>query len=571
MSERTLYTNIPTFEQMEEHNRLLALIAGSGGNEAVLDSIVQASATGENTTRLFWAWYPQALAAQQTQDKYALLCRFFSALARAWSDKTYTLRSYDENTSTSDEMTPLDDLAGKTASPLCTDADPDTWHWMDEDPMYWYIRAQALSLADGTMNVTSIEGEDEFDPTGESAPVYVFKMAKWLRTWGDGTYNYQSWRTTRAAGYRPYAGDVDPTGHKRQVTWLPAYGGGLNSEGKLTSGTGRVAYNRHSAGQGITAARAMTAYEGLWTDCDTEALLHEWQFRHFLLENSGHAEGCTSYSAQFAVSKGETGTKRALITMAQEAYFLIGSSVMIGTHPAGTNNDRNTAANFDICENVRILSKEDVIVDGVEYTALNLDLDEAVDIPGTALVSSAPWHTGETDKLPGHKDGCTINLTSGKTPLRVGGVEVLDGAYVLELDPLYETTAGSETDKWNFKIYECRDSVNQATSITAHYRDTRITYEDMPQGWNYVKAFIKNTIGIVFPKSIGGSSGAYLRSAFYGAASAGVRSPWRFGYLADGGSAGLACENGNPSPGLASWHGRPRLSGAGKKRGEWTA
>ena len=86
-----------------------------------------------------------------------------------------------------------------------------------------------------------------------------------------------------------------------------------------------------------------------------------------------------------------------------------------------------------------------------------------------------------------------------------------------------------------------------------------------------MKAFIKSKLGVLFPKLIGGSSTTYFKSAFYGTNSAGVRCPWRFADLYGGGGAGLAAENGNYAPGTSGWSGRPRLCGAGKKRGEWSA
>lgn len=46
---------------------------------------------------------------------------------------------------------------------------------------------------------------------------------------------------------------------------------------------------------------------------------------------------------------------------------------------------------------------------------------------------------------------------------------------------------------------------------------------------------------------------------------------WRFADLDLGGNAGLAAGNGNVAPGGSDWYSRPRLCGAGKKRGEWSA
>ena len=121
-----------------------------------------------------------------------------------------------------------------------------------------------------------------------------------------------------------------------------------------------------------------------------------------------------------------------------------------------------------------------------------------------------PWHSGATEALPGHKDGCTFSLTAGKTPLRVAGVEVLDGSYTIGLDPLYDTTA-NEAGGFDYTVYQCRDSQKLSGSITADYEDTGIVYSGMPSGWNYVKAFIKSKLGVLFPKLIGGSSTTYFK------------------------------------------------------------
>jgi hypothetical protein len=149
----------------------------------------------------------------------------------------------------------------------------------------------------------------------------------------------------------------------------------------------------------------------------------------------------------------------------------------------------------------------------------------------------------------------------------VAGVEVLEGAYALGLDPLYNVTAGSASGKFDYAVYECKDSEKQAGSITSDYEATGITFTDMPSGWQYVKKFARTVKGVLFPELIGGSSTTYYKSAFFGAYSTGVRSPWRFCSLNSGGYAGLAGGNGGNTPSDSSWNGRPRLGGAGKKRG----
>ena len=561
----------PSYAQHERMTAALEAIALNGGTASLdtLDNACKSLFDGTNTTRLFWEYYPRAMAAGAT-DRYNALCRFAKAAAQAWNNKTYTLRSYDAAVSGNTEMTPLDDLAKLQKAQLCTESTEAVEDWADEDPMTWYIRANALSKEDGTMNITFFEGEDGFDITGEAAPVYTFALALWIKEWNDGCYNYISFRTTKGSGFYPDAGDVDPTNKKRPITWHSTFPGGLNSAGALTSGAGIRAYNFASASTGITKARAMTIYEGLWNDCDTRWLIRMWQLRHWNLENSNIAEGCTNYDYQYQAAYYEENVKRVLLAASQAANLVVGSTVSVGDMGSNTNKDRGNAYMRNIVDLVKISSIETVTVNDTEYAAVNLEIDSTITTTATTYISTMPWHSGATEALPGHKDGCVNHLTKGKGPLRVAGVEVLEGAYAIGLDPLYQVTA-NDAGGFDYAIYECRDSQNLSGSVTANYIDTGLEYVGMISGWNYVKSFIKTKLGVLFPKLIGGSSTTYFKSAFCGSYSAGVRCPWRFAYLVNGGAAGLAGGYGYYTPSVAYWNGRPRLCGSGKKRGEWAS
>ena len=562
----------PSFGQHERIAQALEKIALNGGSASIemLDAACKGIINGSNTTRVWEDYYPRAKAAGET-DRYKILTHFAGAAAQAWADKTYTLRSYLASVSGNSAMTPMDDLEGKTGGQLCTAKTVPVSDWTDEDPMTWYIRANAKSKEDGTMDILSFENESGFDISGETAPVYTFALALWVKEWDDGTYNYISFKTTRSGGFYPDAADVAPDGKKRAVTWHPTFPGGLNKAGGLTSGAGIKAYNFASASAGLTAARKIDAYEGLWSDCDTRWLLRMWQLRHFNLENSGIAEGCTTYNYQYQVAAAEEGVKRVLLSASQAANLLVGSTVSVGDTAGNTNHDRGQAHMRNLVDLVRISSIETVTVDEVGYTAVNLEMDKTITTTAQTWISTMPWHSGTTEALPGHKDGCPENLTNGKTPLRVAGVETLDGAYAIGLDPLYQVTANADGKTFDYAVHECRDSQKSAASVTADYKDTGLTIKGVANGWNYIKSFISTKLGILFPKEFGGSNTTYYKSAFSGAAGAGVRCPWRFAGLNGGGLAGLACEIGSSAPSAANWNGRPRLGGAGKKRGEWTA
>ena len=538
---------------------------------STLDGMYTAMLDGTNTQKIFKLWWP--FAVTQSENKYSCLERFAAMLDTAWGDKTYTVRNIHESVSGDASGTPLDDLAdGRSAAPLVTDASTGVADWAENDPMTWYVRANAKSLADGTMEVLAVETEAAFDVTGETAPVYCFSPALAVKEWDDGSYLYTSWHMRAGDGYVPMAGDVATDGTHRLLTWHPAFYGGKNSAGGMTSGAGLLPMPWTSANAALTLARKLTAYDGLWCDCDTQFALMAWRLRHWTLSNSGQLEGCTYYNYQYTLAAAETGVKRVLLTKAQGTNLLVGSCVCLGERGSNTNNDRNQAYNHDVFNIAKILSVETVTVDDTEYAAVNLDLTSTIDTTTTMLVSTMPWPNGTTEALPGHSDGCIGNLTNGKYPYRIAGMEMQIGSYCEELDPLWQATLVDD-DHWHYDVYSCRDSEKLAGSITANYQ--KVGEFDLPNAnkwsWNYIRALNKMAAEAQIPTKFGGSSSTYVKAAFVSPGGAGVYAPWRFGGLRDGGNCGLPCASGGLGPGSSYWNGVPRLAGSGKKRGEWPA
>ena len=536
-----------------------------------LDGMYAAILDGTNTQTIFRRWWPFAVA--QGGTKYSCLNRFAAMLDTAWGDKTYTVRNIHESVSGDASGTPLDDLAdGRSAAPLVTDASTGVADWAENDPMTWYVRANAKSLADGTMEVLAVETEAAFDVTGETAPVYCFSPALAVKEWDDGSYLYTSWHMRAGDGYVPMAGDVAPDGTHRLLTWHPAFYGGKNSAGGMTSGAGLLPMPWTSANAALPLARKLTAYDGLWCDCDTQFALMAWRLRHWTLSNSGQLEGCTNYNYQYTLAAAETGVKRVLLTKAQGTNLLVGSCVCLGEHGSNTNNDRNQAYNQDVFNIAKILSVETVTVNDTEYAAVNLDLASTIDTTTTMLVSTMPWPNGTTEALPGHSDGCIGNLTNGKYPYRIAGMEMQIGSYCEELDPLWKASLVDD-DHWHYDVYSCRDSEKLAGSINANYQ--KVGEFDLPNAnkwnWNFIRALNKMAAEAQIPTKFGGSSSTYVKAAFLSPGGAGVFAPWRFGHLDDGGACGLPCADGHAGPGYSAWYGVPRLAGSGKKRGEWPA
>ena len=538
---------------------------------STLDGMYTAMLDGTNTQKIFKLWWP--FAVTQSENKYSCLERFAAMLDTAWGDKTYTVRNIHESVSGDASGTPLDDLAdGRSAAPLVTDASTGVADWAENDPMTWYVRANAKSLADGTMEVLAVETEAAFDVTGETAPVYCFSPALAVKEWDDGSYLYTSWHMRAGDGYVPMAGDVATDGTHRLLTWHPAFYGGKNSAGGMTSGAGLLPMPWTSANAALPLARKLTAYDGLWCDCDTQFALMAWRLRHWTLSNSGQLEGCTYYNYQYTLAAAETGVKRVLLTKAQGTNLLVGSCVCLGERGSNTNNDRNQAYNHDVFNIAKILSVETVTVNDTEYAAVNLELDSTIDTTTTMLVSTMPWPNGTTEALPGHSDGCLGSLTNGKYPYRIAGMEMQIGSYCEELDPLWQASLVDD-DHWHYDVYSCRDSEKLAGSITANYQ--KVGEFDLPNAnkwsWNFIRALNKMAAEAQIPTKFGGSTSTYVKAAFASPGGAGVYAPWRFGHLNDGGSCGLPCANGSLGPGPSLWSGVPRLAGSGKKRGEWPA
>ena len=538
---------------------------------STLDGMYTAMLDGTNTQKIFKLWWP--FAVTQSENKYSCLERFAAMLDTAWGDKTYTVRNIHESVSGDASGTPLDDLAdGRSAAPLVTDASTGVADWAENDPMTWYVRANAKSLADGTMEVLAVETEAAFDVTGETAPVYCFSPALAVKEWDDGSYLYTSWHMRAGDGYVPMAGDVATDGTHRLLTWHPAFYGGKNSAGGMTSGAGLLPMPWTSANAALPLARKLTAYDGLWCDCDTQFALMAWRLRHWTLSNSGQLEGCTYYNYQYTLAAAETGVKRVLLTKAQGTNLLVGSCVCLGERGSNTNNDRNQAYNHDVFNIAKILSVETVTVNDTEYAAVNLDLASTIDTTTTMLVSTMPWPNGTTEALPGHSDGCIGSLTNGKYPYRIAGMEMQIGSYCEELDPLWQARLVDD-DHWHYDVYSCRDSEKLAGSITANYQ--KVGEFDLPNAnkwsWNFIRALNKMAAEAQIPTKFGGSTSTYVKAAFYSPGGAGVYAPWRFGHLHDGGHCGLPCANGYLGPGSSTWNGVPRLAGSGKKRGEWPA
>ena len=93
------------------------------------------------------------------------------------------------------------------------------------------------------------------------------------------------------------------------------------------------------------------------------------------------------------------------------------------------------------------------------------------------------------------------SLTGGKYPYRVAGVEMQNGAYIEELDPLWQASIVGE--KWHYDVYSVRDATKQAGSRTSDYEltDSFDLPDDTEYKWSYITELGELTADAMIPKA----------------------------------------------------------------------
>lgn len=283
----------------------------------------------------------------------------------------------------------------------------------------------------------------------------------------------------------------------------------------------------------------------------------------------GIMNGCVSYRyTNYKPAVAETGVQRVLLTAAQAANLLVGSTVCLGT--AAYTSKANQCS---VVDRKRIVSITTVNVSGTDYAAINIDNGGMTFDTTTALfLTTMQWFAGSCDKVKGN-DGSPTNPTGGKSPAMVQGIEILMGGYDIVCDCILNYTNDGTTS--HVKPHVCRDATKLATSITADYKGWTLDLE-CPTGVtadSYVKKLGRDNTRpeIMFPIIGDGSSTSYSRNAAYlrGGTALTGNSEWlSLGDLNTGEKAGLSRLHADNILSGASWWILARLSATGN-RGEW--
>ena len=532
--------------------------AEAAAQTAAVDATYAAMLDDTNTTAIFKLWWP--LSDDGVQTKAQRLDRWFTLLR---NDKTYGAQFGSPDVSSATDGTLTDASTGETCA-LSTDITQggDT---LDEHRAFWWLRVNAVEAdAQGHLDVKFIEFEEGYDRTGEIAPVYTLQVAPYIKKTRTDAILARQLRTMPGDGFHLWAEGKDPDGTPRAYVAHATYPAGYDANGYVTSGADKRPIIRTSYDTGRTKIKAGREFQTQWQSHDQNWLLLMWQLRHGSLAPDGKMEGCLQYNYQYLAAAAAAGVKYVPLTSAQAANLIVGSAVSVGETGGSTNSDRDTAANYNLADCVKITKKESILIEGVEYVAVYLDIPADIDVTTTTRISAMPWWSGSTDAVLGRGDGSPRNNTNGQNVCRCAGIEYSNGAYRIvggsELY-VYAATADGASE---LQVWACKEQGKESNSANADYVDTGMRFIATAAGWYYSKEMDDTYDTVFFFKSAGESgtgSSTYLRSGIYTpAVKSGVYVPWGVGNLRNDAAGGLVCVFVGFSCGSAHWDGALGLS-----------
>ena len=512
--------------------------------------------------------------ANADYDSLTNICnRFFTAAAKSVSG-TYTSQFYKYASSNS----PIGEKQDANADLTCT---PSTKTVAGTDD-YKTLPLFACFDVNYTIDSTTLEPVilaikgiyGGFSSAPANSLVGVMQMTGWVRRTSTDTTKKVEYRATEATGFKPLPEAVRAADNTARGFVVHAkYAAGYNSAGLLSSVSGvqPATYRSGSTGSTSISFNGQIAKWREWGNqycgsslCDIAFIQLMLEIKYATLGSAQVMTGCRSYSTTYTAAAAETGVTRVLLTAAQGAYFVVGSCVSLGS-----TNDRAKATTYDVCDITKILSIEDVTVDGTAYKAVNLDTETPFNTTTATYIVAHPWQTGSTDDVLGN-DGSPTNNTSGKEPCKIQGIEVMVGAYEVPGD----TTLYEDAEKYTVYLNRKAADIKTGNSGTNPVTIGTIAKET-DAAWKYIAELnwdANNQEAYVLAQTFAGSSTTGYRAAVYrdGAATTGWREWLAFGFLGARGGSGFACASLYVGLGPAYWYIAARACGSGGNRGEFT-
>lgn len=539
-----------------------AKTAESWTPDGAVDAIWAARLDGTNTAEIFQQ-YAAALIAQGV-DIDTIVRRWFALL---WDNNTYGTKLYKFATS----ATPDGELIQASAELGATKPGTNTAAAVDPyfpRGAFWAVEV-AYEIENKEPVVKAVAGVNGVNRetllSGKFGMVGVAQKTGWVCDTADDNYYYHYYRAAPAYfmadanAYKPLPEGVAVDGSLRPFVIHAKYMAGRGADGKLTSASGLAVVNFISIdGQRAEWKKRGADYCGI-CGCDLAFRMRMFWAKYGKKGNSGTLEGCSGYNYQYKAAVSETGVTRVIMTAAQADSYLVGSTVSVGDVGTGTSTDRGVASMRAKADKVRILSIEDVTVDGTAYKALNLDTATPFDTEkDKTIVSTMPWHSGSCDNVQG-ADGSPTSCTSGKEPFIIQLLECQPGGYAISADQLTEQLLTNTA--YTNRLVFFRQAAQIATSITANAVRSPIvlTMPTTQTGqWMYEKDVEIDADGNMYPVDAGSgasSTNGPRAAVFVPTAGSRVYAWWAWANLNNWGNCGLSGGNANNWTGNANWNG----------------
>jgi len=407
--------------------------------------------------------------------------------------------------------------------------------------------------ADGTHYVTAIEGyDDRFDATENT---YVMTAPYWWKVTRDSSYDHYEYTDTPRTGFKPCRGAYTKGGALRPFILRACYmdsGGNFSSKSgtQPAASQGSPTLANHCASNDFSWSKTRASTDGL-TYLDYGDLAWQIQFMQLMLGVKAPrsvAVGCVDYNLQYQVAAAEEGVKRVILTDAQAANIIVGSSLSVGSRSAN-NSDRNQATMHDIAKCAKVLSKV-ALTDG--KTAVNLDLASNIDVAATYYVSTMPWRNGTCDDVLGTFGARTAAaLTNGKEPFKFQNVEWNLGIWETVCNMF---SVATQSDGVNTHTWYIASDVSDCPNLDGSTGWTALTQQTVGanNSWLYIKDYVIEK-GAPVPENVGGTSSQGFMSAWHSGNGEASRETLVGGDLCYGAAAGVGSRNSNRALGGASW------------------
>ena len=376
---------------------------------------------------------------------------------------------------------------------------------------------------DGEFVVEYIKGIDnEFSRTDED--VYVLFLTQWIEMQVDANGENIILSDENHPGSFPEAAAIRPDGTVRPFVPIAKYMAWDDDSGIPHSMSGKTVNHNQSHNSMITRFRKKgTQYCG--TTAQDKAHLDNLFLVAFATRHTQSImTGCTSYYYQYKASVQEADVERIIITKAQAANLVVGSSVSIGNATTlsgeSPNIDRSQSGMHAKANRVVITAIEDydesnsaVYVDngGTKFSTASTMINGSVESP--TYISTMPWKTGACDNVLG-SCGSPVSNTNSKYPYILFGVEMFLGFWEIISNVILKITSHVMVPDI------CYDCTKLATSVTEDYKavgysvvNTQATYKYISKlGYDPDNPCVRHAVEVNATSSTGYGDGHYTEN-----------------------------------------------------------